>query len=60
MGDHTVLFAGEGERLELTHKASSRITFVKGAIRATKFLCKHSSGLFDMFDVLDLKKVKID
>lgn len=56
IGDHTVLFAGDGERVELTHKASNRSTFSKGAIRAAKFLSKQSSGLFDMFDVLELKK----
>jgi len=56
VGDHTVLYAGEGERIELTHKASSRTTFSKGAIKAARFLKNQASGLFDMFDVLNLKK----
>lgn len=54
VGDHTVLFAGVGERVELTHKASSRATFALGALRAAKFLANKSSGLFDMRDVLGL------
>lgn len=55
VGDHTVLFAGDGERIELTHKASSRKTFGKGALRAAKFLADKNDGLFDMQDVLGLK-----
>lgn len=55
VGDHTVLFAGIGERVELTHKASSRATFALGALRAAKFLKDRSSGLYDMRDVLGLK-----
>jgi 4-hydroxy-tetrahydrodipicolinate reductase len=55
VGDHTVLFAGIGERVELTHKASSRATFALGALRAAKFLANKSSGLYDMQDVLGLK-----
>lgn len=55
VGDHTVLFAGVGERVELTHKASSRATFALGALRAAKFLKDRSSGLYDMRDVLGLK-----
>ena len=55
VGDHTVLFAGIGERVELTHKASSRATFALGALRAAKFLNGKTSGLFDMQDVLNLK-----
>jgi 4-hydroxy-tetrahydrodipicolinate reductase len=54
VGDHTVLFAGIGERVELTHKASSRATFALGALRAAKFLADKKSGLFDMQDVLGL------
>lgn len=54
VGDHTVLFAGIGERVELTHKASSRATFALGALRAAKFLADKKSGLFDMQDVLAL------
>ncbi len=55
VGDHTVLFASEGERIELTHKASSRMTFAKGAVRAAKWLSTQSAGLYDMQDVLDLR-----
>ena len=55
VGDHTVLFAGIGERVELTHKASSRATFALGALRAAKFLKDKQAGLFDMRDVLGLK-----
>jgi 4-hydroxy-tetrahydrodipicolinate reductase len=55
VGDHTVLFAGTGERVELTHKASSRATFALGALRAAKFLHSKPSGLFDMQDVLGLR-----
>jgi 4-hydroxy-tetrahydrodipicolinate reductase len=55
VGDHTVLFAGIGERVELTHKASSRATFALGALRAAKFLADKNSGLFDMQDVLNLR-----
>lgn len=54
VGDHTVLFAGEGERVELTHKASSRETFARGALRAARFLDRHDRGLFSMKDVLGL------
>jgi 4-hydroxy-tetrahydrodipicolinate reductase len=55
VGDHTVLFAGIGERVELTHKASSRATFALGALRAAKFMQGKKSGLFDMQDVLNLR-----
>lgn len=55
VGDHTVMFAAEGERVELTHKASSRDTFVKGALRAARFLMTAGSGYYDMQDVLGLK-----
>ncbi len=55
VGDHTVLFAGIGERVELTHKASSRATFALGALRAGKFMQDKKSGLFDMQDVLGLR-----
>lgn len=55
VGDHTVVFAGVGERVEITHKASSRATFALGALRAAKFLQSHATGLFDMRDVLNLK-----
>ena len=55
VGDHTVLFASEGERLELTHKASSRMTFAKGAVRAAQWLALQPAGLYDMQDVLGLR-----
>jgi 4-hydroxy-tetrahydrodipicolinate reductase len=55
VGDHTVVFAGVGERVEITHKASSRATFAQGALRAAKFLAGKKTGLFDMRDVLNLK-----
>ena len=55
VGDHTVLFAGIGERIEITHKASSRATFTLGALRAARFLQSHPAGLYDMQDVLGLK-----
>ena len=54
VGDHTVLFAGIGERVEITHKASSRMTFANGAVRAAQWLDGHKPGLYDMQDVLDL------
>ncbi len=54
VGDHTVLFAELGERIELTHKASSRMTFAKGALRAAKWLKDKPAGLYSMFDVLGL------
>ncbi len=55
VGDHTVLFAGTGERIEITHKSSSRETYAQGSLRAVRFLAGRKSGLFDMFDVLGLK-----
>ena len=55
VGDHTVIFAGLGERLELTHKASTRETFALGALRAAQWVVKQKPGLYDMMDVLDLK-----
>ena len=55
VGDHTVLFAGTGERIEITHKSSSRATYAQGSLRAARFLASHRQGLFDMFDVLNLK-----
>ncbi len=55
VGEHTVMFADIGERVEITHKASSRMTFANGAVRAAQWLQKHSSGLYDMQDVLDLR-----
>ena len=55
VGDHTVLFAGIGERIEISHKSSSRATYAQGSLRAARFLAGRKSGLFDMFDVLNLK-----
>ncbi len=55
VGDHTVLFAGTGERIEITHKASSRATFSLGALRAARFLQANAAGLYDMQDVLGIK-----
>jgi 4-hydroxy-tetrahydrodipicolinate reductase len=55
VGDHTVLFAGTGERIEITHKASSRATFALGALRAARFLQNNPSKMYDMQDVLELK-----
>jgi 4-hydroxy-tetrahydrodipicolinate reductase len=55
VGDHTVLFAGEGERVEITHKASSRMTFARGALRAAAWLKDRGTGLYDMQDVLGLR-----
>ena len=55
VGDHTVLFAGTGERIEITHKASSRAGYAQGSLRAVRFLAGKKNGLFDMFDVLGLR-----
>ncbi|CAN5227040.1 4-hydroxy-tetrahydrodipicolinate reductase [soil metagenome] len=55
VGDHSVIFAADGERVELSHKASSRQTFANGAIRAAKWIKGQDPGLFDMQDVLGLK-----
>jgi 4-hydroxy-tetrahydrodipicolinate reductase len=55
VGEHTVMFAGIGERVEITHKATSRMTFAKGAVRAAQWIMQHDAGLFDMQDVLGLR-----
>ena len=55
VGDHTVLFAGTGERIEISHKSSSRAGYAQGSVRAATFLQQQSTGLFDMFDVLGLR-----
>ena len=55
VGDHTVLFAGTGERIEVTHKSSSRATYAQGSLRAARFLVGQDRGLYDMFDVLELR-----
>jgi 4-hydroxy-tetrahydrodipicolinate reductase len=54
VGDHTVLFAGDGERIEISHKSSSRVTYAHGALRAARFLADKQTGLYDMQDVLAL------
>jgi 4-hydroxy-tetrahydrodipicolinate reductase len=56
VGEHTVMFADIGERVEITHKASSRMTFASGAVRAAQWLMNQKTGLFDMQDVLNLKE----
>jgi 4-hydroxy-tetrahydrodipicolinate reductase len=56
VGDHTVLFAGDGERIEISHKSSSRQSYAQGALRAARFLQNQKSGLYDMQDVLGLHK----
>ncbi len=55
VGDHTVMFAGIGERIEITHKAANRMTYAHGSLRACRYLAGRSNGLFDMHDVLGLK-----
>lgn len=55
IGDHTVMFAGLGERVEISHKATSRMTFAQGALRAARFVAHHPQGYFDMQDVLGLR-----
>jgi len=55
VGDHTVLFAGIGERIEVSHKSSSRVTYAQGSLRAVRFLAGKQPGLYDMFDVLGLR-----
>lgn len=59
VGEHTALFADIGERIEITHKASSRLTFAKGAVRAANWLVDKENGFFDMQDVLGLKQLNI-
>lgn len=54
VGDHTAMFAGTGERVEITHRSSSRTTYAQGALRAAQFLMSKPPGLYDMWDVLDL------
>ena len=54
VGDHTVLFAGAGERIEITHRASSRMTFASGALRAAGWVVNRDNGVYDMRDVLNL------
>ena len=56
VGEHTVFFAGEGERLELTHRATSRDQFARGAVRAARWVVGRPAGLYDMADVLGLRR----
>jgi len=55
VGDHTAMFAGTGERVEITHRSNSRATYAQGALRAAHFLMARQAGLYDMWDVLDLR-----
>jgi 4-hydroxy-tetrahydrodipicolinate reductase len=55
VGDHTVTFAADGERVEITHKASSRMSFGRGAVRAAAWLAQQDAGIYDMQDVLGLR-----
>jgi 4-hydroxy-tetrahydrodipicolinate reductase len=55
VGEHTVMFAGAGERIEITHRAASRMNFAAGAMRAARWLQGRTAGLYDMQDVLGLK-----
>jgi len=57
VGDHTVLFAGDGERIEITHKSATRMSYAQGAVRAARFLKDKQSGFFDMYDVLGLHQL---
>ena len=52
IGEHTVMFCGQGERLEITHRATDRMTFARGAIQAAEWVSNQPSGLYDMSDVL--------
>lgn len=55
IGDHTVLFAGIGERIEISHKATDRMTFARGAVRAADWVSQQTAGLYDMADVIGLE-----
>lgn len=59
VGDHTVMFAGIGERIEITHKSASRMTYAQGSIRAAEYLMNKNTGMFDMQDVLGLKNLSL-
>lgn len=54
VGDHTVFFCGTGERIEISHRSSSRATYAQGAVRAARFLARQDNGLYDMQAVLGL------
>jgi 4-hydroxy-tetrahydrodipicolinate reductase len=55
VGDHTVFFCGPGERIEITHRSSSRVNYAEGSLRAARYLADKSAGLYDMQDVLGLR-----
>ncbi len=55
VGDHTVMFLGTGERIEITHRSDSRATYAQGALRAARFIMDKQNGLYDMQDVLGLR-----
>jgi 4-hydroxy-tetrahydrodipicolinate reductase len=55
VGDHTVMFAGAGERVEITHRSGSRTSYANGSLRAARFLADKPAGLYDMFDVLGFR-----
>ena len=55
VGDHTVLFAGTGERIEITHKSASRMPYASGSLRAARYMRDKTHGLYDMQDVLGLR-----
>ncbi len=55
VGEHTVMFAGSGERIEITHRAQSRMNFAQGALRAVQYLADKPNGLFDMQDLLGFR-----
>ena len=59
VGDHTVFFVGEGERIEITHRAQSRVNFARGAIRAARFLAHKKTGMYDMEKLLDQSLIHI-
>ena len=56
VGDHTVMFPGPGERIEIGHKSSSRATYAQGSLRAARFVARQAAGLFDMNDVLGMRR----
>jgi 4-hydroxy-tetrahydrodipicolinate reductase len=56
VGDHTALFAGTGDRIEITHRSNSRVSYTQGALRAARFVANKTNGIFDMYDVLNLRR----
>lgn len=55
IGDHTVMFIGAGERIEISHKSNSRAGYAQGSLRAVRFLAGKATGAYDMYDVLNLR-----